>query len=152
MPRVALSARPRRRSRRPGQEALVPAGEAFSPRQRQDIERTVQTVRQTQRLPGCVYVGELGGEPRAAAERLHAGLGAHADTSVLVAVDPAARRLEIVTGASARRWVDDRTAALVTLTMTSAFAAGDLSGGIVQGVRMLGDHARVPRELAPERR
>ena len=31
--------------------------------------------------------------------------------------------------------------------MTTAFAGGDLAGGIATGVRMLGDHARAPKTL-----
>jgi hypothetical protein len=31
--------------------------------------------------------------------------------------------------------------------MTSSFAAGDLAGGIVHGVRALAEHARAPRSL-----
>ena len=48
----------------------------------------------------------------------------------LVAVDPGARRVEVVTGPEVRRRLDDRAAALATMTMTSAFQAGDLAGGI----------------------
>jgi uncharacterized membrane protein YgcG len=31
--------------------------------------------------------------------------------------------------------------------MTTAFSAGDLAGGIVSGVQMLGEHSRHPRSL-----
>jgi uncharacterized membrane protein YgcG len=33
------------------------------------------------------------------------------------------------------------------MTMTSAFQAGDLSGGIANGVLALAEHARVPKSL-----
>ena len=46
-----------------------------------------------------------------------------------VAVDPAARALEIVTGPGARRYLDDRACALGALTMTSQLVTGDLAGG-----------------------
>lgn len=120
----------------------MPAGEAFSPRQRDDIERAVRFAAQESGLPVAVYVGPLEeGGPRRSAERLHAALDEPAD-SVLVAVDPASRHLEIVTGAEARHRVDDRASGLAGISMTSAFAAGDLAGGIVTGVRMLAEHAR----------
>jgi uncharacterized membrane protein YgcG len=81
------------------------------------------------------------------ARQLHAALGAGADQAVLVAVDPGARRLEIVTGPGVRRRLDDRAAALAAMTMTSAFQAGDLSGGIANGILALAEHAHVPPSL-----
>ena len=58
------------------------------------------------------------------------------------AVDPVARDLHIVTGSVAAGRVDDRTCALAALTMTSAFSAGDLVGGIRDGVTLLANHGR----------
>jgi uncharacterized membrane protein YgcG len=46
-----------------------------------------------------------------------------------------------------RRDLDDPAVRLAALAMQSAFAAGDLVGGIKQGVQMLADHARKPRTL-----
>ena len=69
---------------------------------------------------------------------------------MLVAVDPAARRLEIVTGGEVRRRLDDRSCALAAVSMTSAFEAGDLAGGIGHGVRSLAEHARTPPTLHTE--
>jgi uncharacterized membrane protein YgcG len=120
----------------------VPSGEAFSDKQQAAIERARAEVLERHGLHVTVYVGALGPSSRARAESLHAGLGPAARDAVLVAVDPAAKRLEIVTGPGARRRVDDQAAALAALTMTSSFGGGDLAGGIVNGVRMLGDHAR----------
>lgn len=121
----------------------MPAGEAFSARQRDDIERAIRFAEQESGLPVVVYVGPLDGDghPRRAAEQLHARLDDPAE-SVLVAVDPGSRQLEIVTGAEVRHRLDDRASGLASISMTSAFAAGDLTGGIVTGVRMLAEHAR----------
>jgi hypothetical protein len=127
----------------------VPAGEAFSERQQSDIERALRFARQESDLPVSVYVGSLEEEPRPAAQRLHANLPEPAN-AVLVAVDPAVKRLEIVTGAEVRRRLDDRSCALAAVSMTSSFAAGDLTGGIVHGVRTLAEHARAPRTLHTE--
>jgi uncharacterized membrane protein YgcG len=66
---------------------------------------------------------------------------------VLVAVDPSARRLEIVMGEDLRGRLDDRACGLAALAMTTAFAAGDLAGGIVNGIRSMAEHARAPRTL-----
>jgi Domain of unknown function (DUF5130) len=130
--------------------APVPAGEAFSTRQREEIARAIRLAEHEGGPRFSVYVGGLGNDTRAQAERLHAALGGDAPFAVLVAVDPGARRLEIVTGAEARRRLDDRSCALAAASMTSAFLAGDLVGGIVHGVQMLADHARVPRTLHRE--
>jgi uncharacterized membrane protein YgcG len=125
----------------------VPAGDAFSERQQEDVVRAIRLARQQSALPVSVYVGTLDGDSRAMAQKLHGALGDDASQSVLVAVDPGARRLEIVTGPEARRRVDDRAAGLAAIAMTSAFQAGDLSGGIANGVLSLAEYARVPRSL-----
>jgi len=127
--------------------AQVPAGDAFSERQRDDIVRAVRLAQKQSQLAVSVYVGTLEGDSRAMALRLHHALGANADQMVLVAIDPGARRLEIVTGSELRRRLDDRSAGLAAMTMTSAFQAGDLSGGIASGVLALAEHARVPKSL-----
>lgn len=124
----------------------MPAGDPFTPRQREDIERAVASAGAESGLTYSVYVGELAGGSREAACRLHAALPRSADT-VLVAVDPGGHSLEIVTGARARKVLDDRACALAAMSMSSSFAAGDLAGGIVRGVLMLGEHARRPRTL-----
>lgn len=125
----------------------MPAGEAFSARQQDDVVRAIRIARQQSQLPVSVYVGSLDGDSRASALQLHGALGADAPRTVLVAVDPGARRVEIVTGPEVRRRLDDRAAALAAMTMTSAFQAGDLAGGIASGVLALAEHARVPPSL-----
>ncbi|MGQ0624562.1 MAG: DUF5130 family protein [Sporichthyaceae bacterium] len=125
----------------------VLAGEAFSERQRGEIIRAIQLGQRASGVQFSVYVGAAEGPPRPYAMRRHAELGASAPDSVLVFVDPAARNLEIVSGARARRWVNDRAAGLAAATMTSAFAAGNLAGGIASGINVLAEHARHPQSL-----
>lgn len=125
----------------------MPAGDAFSERQQDDVVRAIRLARKQSQLPVSVYVGTLEGDSRAMALQLHHALGAEADQSVLVAVDPGARRVEIVTGTAVRRRLDDRSAGLAAMTMTSAFQAGDLSGGIANGVLALAEHAHAPKSL-----
>ena len=72
---------------------------------------------------------------------LHAALGADADLGVLVFVEPDARRVEVVTGETAQRRLDDRAAGLASLSMATSFAGGDLTGGIVNGLRMMAQAA-----------
>jgi hypothetical protein len=94
-------------------------------------------------LTFSAYIGELGATPREAAELLHGRL-ANPDVSVLVAISPNERLLEVVTGVLARRRVLDRDAKLAALSMSAAFAGGDLGGGIVAGIAQLADHAGHP--------
>lgn len=91
-----------------------------------------------------LYIGTLGSSPRVQAEQLHAALGSAAADSVIVAVSPGERRLEIVTGVQTAKRLPDRACALAALSMTAAFTGGDLVGGIVNGLRMLADQAGKP--------
>ena len=74
-----------------------------------------------------------------------------AHESVLVLVAPNARRVEIVMGTSLRGRLSDRDCALAALSMTSSFSGGDLAGGVLQGVRMLGQRTAAPRRLSRTR-
>jgi uncharacterized membrane protein YgcG len=118
----------------------VPAGDAFSIRQEQDIQKAVAQAEKQTGLKFSVYVGSVEGDLRAQAVRLHRELddAAHA---VLVVVDPRRNQLEIVTGQEAKRRVDDRAAGLAAASMASTFAVGDLAGGIVNGIQSLMEHA-----------
>lgn len=109
--------------------------------------RAIRLARKQSDLRVSVYVGTLEGDTRAMARRLHRAFGEDAGTTALVAVDPGARRLEIVTGTEVRRRLDDRAAGLAAMTMASAFQDGDLSGGIANGVLALAEYAHAPKSL-----
>lgn len=95
-------------------------------------------------LAFSVYVGALDGDDhRRAADALHDRME-NPDVGVLLAVSPNQRVVEIVTGPIAAKKLPDRVCALAALSMTAAFSGGDLAGGIVTGLRMLSDQARVP--------
>jgi hypothetical protein len=91
-------------------------------------------------LTFSVYIGELDEPVRDTAEHLHGQL-VEPDRSVLIAISPNQRVLEIVTGSVARRRVLDRDCKLAALSMAAAFAGGDLGGGIVAGLAQLAEHA-----------
>ncbi len=118
-------------------------GDAFSPAQRQQIDKAIRLAETLCRIEFSVYVGRCDGPTRPFAEQLHAALVAPA-RSVLVLVDPAAKLLEVVTGSEAHRVLDDGEVRLAVLTMQTAFAGGDLVGGITRGVQQLAEHARRP--------
>ena len=96
-----------------------------------------------------LYIGDLGKPTRVRAEELHAMSGPKPTESVLIAVSPGQRVVEVVTGAAAGRRIPDRACALAVLSMTGSFAAGDLVGGIVNGLRQLSDQAGHPSGLRP---
>jgi hypothetical protein len=108
--------------------------------------RLDELLRKVDRLTGLtfsVYLGELDEPTRPAAEKLHAQLP-EPSRSVLLAVSPNQRLLEIVTGAVARRRLLDRDCALAARSMASAFENGDLPGGLIAGLAQLADHAGAP--------
>jgi hypothetical protein len=94
-----------------------------------------------------LYIGDLGQRTRIRAEELHGESGNNAAESVLIAVSPGQRVVEVVTGAAAARRIPDRACALAVLSMTGSFAAGDLVGGIVNGLRQMSDQAGHPAAL-----
>ncbi|MDX6258021.1 MAG: hypothetical protein QOJ11_4355 [Frankiales bacterium] len=128
----------------------MPAGDAFSAHDLSEIGREVRAISDEAKVVFSVLVADpddLGDTPdvRALAERAHAALGDRAHEAVLVLVAPNARRVEIVTGSDLRGRLSDRDCALAALSMTSSFAGGDLTGGVLQGVRMLGQRTGKPR-------
>ncbi len=127
----------------------MPTGDGFTASERHEIDKAIRDAETICRYEFSVFVGAAGSETRPFAEHLHAALTAPA-RSVLVMVDPGARIVEIVTGSGVRRDLDDPTVRLTALSMQSAFAAGDLVGGITRGVMMLAEHARKPRMLHAE--
>lgn len=118
----------------------MPVGDAFTPDQLYDIERAVRNAEEASGLRFSVYVGGADSETRPFAVELLNELE-DPDHTVLVYVDPAGRRLEIVTGAEAKRQLSDTAAGLAALAMQTSFATGDLTGGLVTGVQQLGANA-----------
>ncbi len=95
-----------------------------------------------------LYMGDLGTPTRARAEELHTHSGGSTAEAVLIAVSPGQRVVEVVTGSAAARRLPDRACALAVLSMTTAFAGGDLVGGIINGLRQLSDQAGRPTHRA----
>jgi hypothetical protein len=106
------------------------------------IQRAIKIAEKRTGLNWSVFVGDLGQEPRTEALTRHGALGPAAAESVLLAVDPAKHRLEIVTGSRARKRLDDRSCALAAASMAGTFAVRDLDGGIARGILALVEHVR----------
>ncbi len=112
----------------------------FTTRQLLRLDDALRGADESTGLTFSVYVGELDQPVRGFAEKLHSQLE-DPDRSVLVAVSPNQRVLEIVTGHEARRRVPDRQAKLSALSMAAAFGGGDLAGGLVAGIAQLANQA-----------
>ena len=112
-----------------------------------DLARIDEALTMSSRETGLwitLYVGDLGADTRDTAENLHARSGDDPAHSVLVAVSPGQRVLEIVTGTAAARRLPDRACALAVMSMTSRLGSGDLTGAIINGLRQLSDAAGHP--------
>jgi uncharacterized protein DUF5130 len=110
----------------------------FNARQLSRLDEALTLSSRETGLVFSVYVGEFKKPTRAHAEALFEKLG---DTAVLVAISPGQRALHIVTGPESAKRLPNRSCALAALAMRASFANGDLTGGIVTGLRMLADSA-----------
>ena len=118
----------------------------LSARDRAELDKAIRSAEQSCRFEFSVFIGAAEGDPRAYSQRLHASLVAPTH-SVLVMVDPAARAIDIVTGAEVRRHLTDREVELSILAMQTDFAADDFVGGLKRGIAMLAEHARPQNTL-----
>jgi hypothetical protein len=112
----------------------------FTTRQLLRLDEALRVADRSTGLTFSVYVGDLDEPVRGHAEKLHGQLADPAH-SVLIAVSPNQRLLEIVTGEEARKRLPDRDCKLAALSMAAAFGGGDLAGGIISGLAQLADHA-----------
>jgi alkanesulfonate monooxygenase SsuD/methylene tetrahydromethanopterin reductase-like flavin-dependent oxidoreductase (luciferase family) len=126
--------------------ARVPAGDSFTPSQREWLARAVRNAEIASGLKFSVFVGVSEENSRAYAERLHQSL-TDPDHSVFVMCDPEFHKLEIVTGNAARRVLSDLECRLAAAAMQTSFAGGDIVGGLAAGIQQLGEAARRPRTL-----
>lgn len=121
------------------------SGEPFSPQQLNQIERAIAAAESQCGLEFATYVGQLPHGRQTATEMLMAMPAA--DNSVLIAVDPDARSVDVLTGPKARRWLGDDQCQLAILTMSSRFAVGDIPGGLHDGIIVMGEQAMHPTAL-----
>ena len=112
----------------------------FTPVQLSRLDEALTLASRETGLRFSVYLGDLGSEPPARVAELHGQLEASGE-SVLVAVSPGQRIVEVLTGAEARVRLPDRGAKLAVMSMVASFREGDLVGGLLSGLRMLADQA-----------
>jgi hypothetical protein len=110
---------------------------------RRDLTRSVKLAREISGLAFGVYIGELA-QGRESAISRHAQLPA-AESAVLIAVDPDARSIDIVTGKEAHISLDDRSCEFAIMAFASCASAGDIVGGVREALIVMAEHARVPK-------
>ena len=123
--------------------AQVAGGDLLSNADRLAVDVAIRKAEQLSRIEFSVFVGTAEGDPRSFATRLHNTLIASA-RSCLIMVDPTSRAVEVVTGGHVRQRVSDEEVELAVAAMTTSFAAGDLVGGLRQGISMIAEHAHAP--------
>jgi uncharacterized membrane protein YgcG len=112
--------------------------QGFTARQLTRLDEALTLSSRESGLIFSVYVGSLRQPTRAHAEALFERL---TDNAVLITVAPGERSLHIVTGPESAKRLPNRACALAALAMRASFSNGDLTGGIVTGLRMLADAA-----------
>lgn len=126
-------------------QGATPSG-PFKPSQLSRLDEALTLATRETGLDFSVYLGPLGEDSRAGAERLFDSLGERERESVLVAVSPGERVVEIVTGEVATQRLTTRGPKLAVMSMIASFKEGDLVGGLVSGLRMMTDQAgRAPQ-------
>ncbi len=113
--------------------------------QREDLQRSLDLARDLCGLVFGLYVGALA-EGRDSAIAAHAKLP-DAEDAVLIAIDPDARTIDIVTGSRVATVLDDRACEFAILSLRSSLEGDDLIGGVRNAVTLLAEHARVPRTM-----
>lgn len=116
----------------------------FTPVQLALLDEALTLASRTTKLHFSIYLGDLGQDTRAFAESLHAAMPVPSK-SVLIAVSPGQRVVEVVTGTESSRRLPDRSCRLAVMSMVASFKEGDLIGGLVSGLRMLTDQAGAAR-------
>jgi hypothetical protein len=111
---------------------------------RGDAQRLVELGCEISGLAFAVYVGDLPSQ-----DSVHARLAElpDPDGSVLIAVDPERRSVDIITGSYAMSRVDNHACNLAVLAFQSCAVAGDVSTGIRDALVLLAERARAPRVL-----
>lgn len=112
---------------------------------RENLHDVVDRAREVCGLEVAIHVGVLT-QGRESAEAIHARLR-DPRSAVLVAVDPEAKSIEIVTGPDARIHVDDRTCQFAVLAVRSGAEVDDVVVGLRDAVLLLAEHGRAPQVL-----
>ncbi len=83
-----------------------------------------------------IYLGDLGADPAAGADAVFPSTP-DAAQSILIAVSPNQRAVEVRSGADVATRANDRVCQLGVSAAVSEFAAGDLIDGLISSVRVM---------------
>ena len=119
---------------------IDPTKGPFTPVQLSQLDEALTLASRSTGLEFSVYIGPLGPDSRPAAEALHAATPDPPD-AVLIAVSPGERMVEVVTGQRSARRLTNNGCRLAVMAMVASFKEGDLTGGLVSGLRMMADQA-----------
>jgi hypothetical protein len=113
----------------------------FSPAQLARLDEALTLVSRHAKLRFSIYLGDLGSDSTARANELFDQLGAAEADSVLIAVDPGHRKLDIITGHESAKRLSHKDLSLAVMGMVSSFKEGDLHGGLLSGLQTLSEQA-----------
>ncbi len=115
--------------------------QVLTPPELQLLDEVISEAEHASGLRFAAYLGDLGSDTRAGAEALLQGFGDDAPYTVLLAISPGQRAVEVVTGTEAALRITQRAARVAVLSVTAFCRDGDLPGALTNGVRVLSDHA-----------
>lgn len=119
----------------------VGSDDVLSSRQRRTLDGILSDAEHATGLRFAAYIGDLGSDSHAGAESLLDSLEGDAPYAVLVAISPGQNTAEIVTGTEAALRISERGTRAAVLSVVASCGDGDLYGGLINGIRILADHA-----------
>lgn len=108
----------------------------FSMVDRVRMDRTLTEATRRTKILWTIYIGELSATPANAARELHSTLPDPA-RSVLIAVSPNDKVIEVIGGDAIGQRFNDRVAQLGVSAALASFKQGDLIDGLVSAVRVM---------------
>lgn len=124
-------------------QSVSPSG-PFKPAQLARLDEALTLASRETGLDFSVYLGPLGEDSRAGAEKLFASIEERASESVLIAVSPGERVVEILAGEIATQRITERGMKLAVMSMVASFKEGELIVGLVSGLRTVSQQAGSP--------
>jgi hypothetical protein len=102
---------------------------------RGDLQRIVDQAREISGLAFAISIGDINQEFSLK----------DPDATIVIKVDPANRRVQVITGAYAVSRVSNHACGLAITALTNTALKGDLLAGIRDAVLILAEHARAPQ-------
>ncbi|WP_026343262.1 DUF5130 domain-containing protein [Nocardia sp. BMG111209] len=108
----------------------------FSDNERLLMDNTLTEATRATKVRFNIYIGDLTTDPAAGADALFPGTP-EAERSVLLAVSPNARAVEVRSGREVADRVNDRVCQLGVTAALSSFRQGELVDGLVSAVKVM---------------